>query len=307
MTVHADTSTPRQPERNPPRRATGRLGRKVVARSLIHVCLLALGFVFSIPLLWVITTSFKGQGGIFTYPIKWIPDPIVWSNYPRLLNVLTFSDWPGIVFFFRNTFFISILATVGTLVSSILVAYSFARLQWPERNFLFSLSLATMMLPSVVILIPTFLLFRDLKWLNTFMPMIVPFWFAVQGFYIFLLRQFFLGLPAELEEAARIDGANSLRILWGIVVPLSRPAIVTVSIFSFLQHYNEFLSPLLYLNAVEKFPMALGMRMFQGTYTNDWPLMMAATATFILPTICLFLMAQRHFIQGIQLTGLAGR
>lgn len=135
----------------------------------------------------------------------------------------------------------------------------------------------------------------------------MPFWFAVQGFYIFLLRQFFLGLPAELEEAARMDGANSLRILWQIVVPLSRPALITVAIFSFLQHYNEFLSPLLYLNTVERFPMALGMRMFLGTYTNDWPLMMAASATFILPTMILFLMAQRHFIQGIQLTGLAGR
>ncbi len=291
----------------PPTQAKVRARRHINGKTLIHLSLLALGFVFSIPVLWVVTTSFKGQGGIFTYPIEWIPTPIVWSNYPRLLEVLMFSGWPGIVLFFRNTFFISILATLGTLTSSILVAYSFARLQWPERNLLFSLSLATMMLPTVVILIPTFLLFRDLKWLNTFMPMIVPFWFAVQGFYIFLLRQFFLGLPVELEEAARIDGADSLRILWQIVVPLSRPAIITVSIFSFLQHYNEFLSPLLYLNAVEKFPMALGMRMFQGTYTNDWPLMMAASAAFILPTVILFLIAQRHFIQGIQLTGLAGR
>ena len=291
----------------PPTQAKVQARRHINGKTLIHLSLLALGFVFSIPVLWVVTTSFKGQGGIFTYPIEWIPTPIVWSNYPRLLEVLMFSGWPGIVLFFRNTFFISILATLGTLTSSILVAYSFARLQWPERNLLFSLSLATMMLPTVVILIPTFLLFRDLKWLNTFMPMIVPFWFAVQGFYIFLLRQFFLGLPVELEEAARIDGADSLRILWQIVVPLSRPAIITVSIFSFLQHYTEFLTPLLYLNAVEKFPMALGMRMFQGTYTNDWPLMMAASAVFILPTVILFLIAQRHFIQGIQLTGLAGR
>ena len=291
----------------PPTQAKVQARRHINGKTLIHLSLLALGFVFSIPVLWVVTTSFKGQGGIFTYPIEWIPTPIVWSNYPRLLEVLMYSGWPGIVLFFRNTFFISILATLGTLTSSILVAYSFARLQWPERNLLFSLSLATMMLPTVVILIPTFLLFRDLKWLNTFMPMIVPFWFAVQGFYIFLLRQFFLGLPVELEEAARIDGADSLRILWQIVVPLSRPAIITVSIFSFLQHYNEFLTPLLYLNAVEKFPMALGMRMFQGTYTNDWPLMMAASAVFILPTVILFLIAQRHFIQGIQLTGLAGR
>ena len=284
-----------------------RLGRGVLGASLAYLALTALGFVFSIPLLWVVTTSFKGQGNIFTHPIQWWPQPIVAANYPRLLEVLTFSDWPGILFFFRNTFFITTLATIGTLASSVLVAYSFARLQWPERDWLFSLSLATMMLPAVVILIPTFLLFRDLKWLDSFRPLIVPFWFAVQGFYIFLLRQFFLGLPAELEEAARMDGANSLRILGQIVVPLSRPALITVAIFSFLQHYNEFLSPLLYLNTVERFPMALGMRMFLGTYTNDWPLMMAASATFILPTMILFLMAQRHFIQGIQLTGLAGR
>lgn len=281
--------------------------RVALARLPVHLLLLILGFVFTIPLFWVVTTSFKDEALVFTYPIEWIPNPVRWYNYPRLLERLNFSGVPGILFFFRNTFFISILATAGTLVSSILVAYSFARLQWPERDLLFSLSLATMMLPAVVILIPTFLLFRDLKWLDTFMPMIVPFWFAVQGFYIFLLRQFFMGLPVELEEAARMDGANTLRILWGIVVPLSRPAIITVSIFSFLQHYNEFLSPLLYLNTVEKFPMALGMRMFQGTYRTDWPMVMAATACFIFPVIVLFLIAQRHFIEGIQLTGLAGR
>lgn len=285
----------------------GSAGHRILSGSLVYLALTLLGFLFSIPLLWVLTTSFKGQGNIFTYPIQWWPQPIVWNNYPRLLQVLTFSDWPGILFFFRNTFFITVLATLGTLLSSVFVAYSFARLEWPERDWLFSLSLATMMLPAVVILIPTFLLFRDLEWLDSFRPLIVPFWFGVQGFYIFLLRQFFRSLPVELEEAARIDGANSLRILWQIVVPLSRPALITVSIFSFLQHYNEFLSPLLYLNTVELFPMALGMRMFLGTYTNDWPLMMAASATFIIPTVILFLIAQRHFIQGIQLTGLAGR
>ena len=281
--------------------------RTFLAQTPVYATLTLLGFVFSIPLLWVLTTSFKGQGNTFTYPIQWFPQPVVRANYPRLLEILTFSNWPGILFFFRNTFFITLVATLGTLLSSVFVAYSFARLRWPERNWLFSLSLATMMLPTIVILIPTFLLFRDLEWLDTFLPLTVPFWFGVQGFYIFLLRQFFLGLPLELEEAARIDGANSLRILWQVVVPLSRPAIITVSIFSFLQHYNEFLSPLLYLNTVELFPMALGMRMFLGTYTNDWPLMMAATATFIIPTVILFMIAQRHFIQGIQLTGLAGR
>jgi multiple sugar transport system permease protein len=278
-----------------------------VGHLLLHMLLIFISFVFSVPLLWVISTSLKMQDRVFTYPIQWIPNPVNWENYERLITLLEFSGTPGVVLFFQNTLIVSVLATVGTVLSSVLVAYSFARLQWPERSFFFSLSLGTMMLPGVVIIIPTFLLFRDLEWLDTLRPLIVPFWFSIQGFYVFLLRQFFLGLPIELEEAARIDGAGSFRILWQIIVPLSSPAIITVTIFSFLQHYNEFLGPLLYLNTVERFPMALGMRMFQGAYGPDWPLVMAASAVFIFPTIFVFLVAQRHFIRGIHLTGLAGR
>lgn len=281
--------------------------RTLVGHFLLHGLLISFGLLYMVPLLWVLSTSFKAENKVFTFPIQWIPNPFIWQNYQQLLTLLEFSGVPAIIFFFQNTLIIAVLATLGTVVSTVLVAYSFSRLQWPERNFFFSLSLATMMLPSVVIIIPTFLLFRDLAWLDTLKPLIVPFWFAVQGFYVFLLRQFFLTLPIELEEAARIDGAGSFRILWQIIVPLSGPALITVTIFSFLQHYNEFLGPLLYINTVEKFPMALGLRMFQGRYGTNWPILMAATAVFIVPTIFVFLAAQRHFIRGIHLTGLAGR
>lgn len=284
-----------------------RAPQMLLGHLLLHLLLITFGLLYMVPLLWVLSTSFKAENKVFTFPIQWIPNPFIWQNYQQLVTLLKFSGVPAILFFFQNTLIIALFATLGTVISTVLVAYSFSRLQWPERKFFFGLSLATMMLPSVVIIIPTFLLFRDLGWLDTLKPLIVPFWFAVQGFYVFLLRQFFLTLPVELEEAARIDGASSFRILWQIIVPLSGPALITVTIFSFLQHYNEFLGPLLYINTVEKFPMALGLRMFQGRYGTNWPLLMAATAVFIVPTIFVFLAAQRHFIRGIHLTGLAGR
>jgi multiple sugar transport system permease protein len=284
-----------------------RAQQTMLGHLLLQLLLMLLGLLYMVPLLWVLSTSFKAENKVFTFPIQWIPNPFIWQNYQQLLSLLEFSGIPAILFFFQNTLIVAVLSTLGTVISSVLVAYSFSRLHWPERNFFFGLSLATMMLPSVVIIIPTFLLFRDLGWLDTLKPLIVPFWFAMQGFYVFLLRQFFLTLPIELEEAARIDGAGSFRILWQIIIPLSGPALITVTIFSFLQHYNEFLGPLLYLNTVEKFPMALGLRMFQGRYGTNWPILMAATAVFIVPTIFVFLAAQRHFIRGIHLTGLAGR
>ena len=164
-----------------------------------------------------------------------------------------------------------------------------------------------MMLPGVVTLIPTFLIFRNLGWLDTFLPLIVPSWFGINGFYVFMLRQFFLNLPYELEEAARIDGASSFRILWQIMVPLSGPALAAITIFSFLHHYNDFLGPLIYLNSNENYTLALGLRMFQGRFGDRWPIVMAASMLVIIPPILIFLLAQRYFIRGIHLTGLSGR
>lgn len=276
-------------------------------RLLLHGVLLLFGLIALMPMLWVISTSFKHPGDVFSYPIKWIPNPILWGNYPELLTILQFSGHPAILLFAANTFRVAILATLGTVISSILVAYSFARLRWPERNLVFSLSLATLMLPGVVTLIPTFLIFRNLQWLDTFLPLIVPHWFAINGFYVFLLRQFFLTLPHELDEAARIDGAGSFRVLWQIVVPLSAPAIITVAIFSFLHHYNEFITPLLYLNTTEKYTLPLGLLMFQGRFGDRWHTVMAASTVMIIPPVVLFLVLQRYFVQGIHLTGLGGR
>jgi multiple sugar transport system permease protein len=284
-----------------------RSGRTRIGHLLLHIVLVLFGLTALTPLLWVMSTSLKLPGDVFTYPIEWIPDPVIWSNYPNLLTVLEFSGKPAIVLFAQNTFFIALLATLGTIFSSIFVAYSFARLRWPERDFVFSLALATMMLPGVVTLVPMFLIFRSLDWLDTFLPLIVPHWFAINGFYIFLLRQFFMSLPSELEEAARIDGASSFRILWQVIVPLSAPAIVTVAIFSFLQHYNDFIHPLLYLNTTEKFTLPLGLLMFQGRFGDRWPTVMAASTVVIVPPILLFLFLQRYFVRGIHLTGLAGR
>jgi multiple sugar transport system permease protein len=284
-----------------------RSGRERISHLVLHVGLVIFGLTSLTPFLWVVSTSLKLPGDVFTYPIEWVPNPVIWSNYPNLLTVLEFSGRPAIILFAQNTFFVAIMATLGTIFSSIFVAYSFARLRWPERSFVFSLALATMMLPGVVTLVPMFLIFRDLGWLDTFLPLIVPHWFATNGFYIFLLRQFFISLPSELEEAARIDGASSFRILWQVIVPLSGPAIVTVAIFSFLQHYNDFIHPLLYLNTTEKFTLPLGLLMFQGRFGDRWPTVMAASTIVIIPPVLIFLLLQRYFVKGIHLTGLAGR
>ena len=270
-------------------------GRQFIEHVLLHVLLTLVGLTFMVPLFWVLSTSLKAPNRVFTYPIKWIPDPVVWSNYADMLEILKFSGQPAT------------LATIGTVISTAFVAYSFARLRWPERDLVFSLCLATMMLPGVVTLVPTFLIFRNLGWLDTFLPLIVPSWFGVNGFYVFLLRQFFLSLPYELEEAARVDGASSFRILWQIMMPLAGPALAAIAIFSFLHHYNDFLGPLIYLNSNEHFTLALGLRMFQGRFGDRWPIVMAASTVMLVPPIVLFFLAQRHFIRGIQMTGLAGR
>ena len=282
-------------------------GRRLFGHGVLHVVLTVTGLTFMVPLFWVISTSFKIPGKVFTYPIKWIPDPFVLDNYPDMFKVLQFGGRPAMLFFAQNTMIIAVLATLGTAISTAFVAYSFARLRWPERDFVFSACLATMMLPGVVTLVPTFLIYRNLGWIDTFLPLIVPSWFGMSGFYVFLMRQFFLSLPYELEEAARMDGASSLRILWQIMMPLSGPVIATITIFSFLAHYNEFMGPLIYLSSNENYTLALGLRMFQGRFGDRWPLVMASSTVMIIPPIVIFFLAQRYFIRGIQLSGLAGR
>ena len=278
-----------------------------ISHAALHIALLAVGAAFLLPLLWVLSTSLKSPSRIFAYPIKWIPDKVVWTNYPDAFDLLKIGNTPALVVFASNTMLVAVLATLGTVVSCAFVAYSFARLRWPERDFVFSACLATMMLPGVVTLIPTFLIYRNLGWIDTFLPLIVPSWFGMSGFFVFLMRQFFLSLPYELEEAARIDGASSLRILWQLVMPLSGPVIATVAIFSFLFHYNEFMGPLIYLSSNDNFTLALGLRMIQGRFGDRWPLVMAASMMTIVPPVALFAATQRYFTRGVHLSGLGGR
>ncbi len=259
-----------------------------------------MGLSFLIPLLWLASTSLKRGAQVFIVPVQWIPTDPQWYNYGEIFERLPFAR------FILNTASITILGTIGSVVSSLMVGYSLARLRWPGRNLVFIFLLATMMLPRTVLLVPTFVMFKYFGWLDTFYPLFVPSWFGT-AFYIFLMRQFMMGIPLELDEAARIDGASSFRILWQLIAPLSGPAVVAVAIFSFLAHYNDFMDPLIYLTSNDKYTVALGLYWFAGRWGNLWHLVMAASMVTIAPTLILFFAAQRYFIQGIQFSGLTGR
>ncbi len=252
-------------------------------------------------MVWLISTSLKEPGAIFLLPPKWIPDPIRWQNYPEAMTAQPFAR------FFLNTMIITVFATLGTVLTASMAAYSFARLRFPLRSLWFGLMISTLMLPSIVTLIPTFILFRYLKWIDTLYPLIVPFWFGGSPFFIFLLRQFFLTIPLELDEAARIDGASNYRVYWQIILPLAKPALATVMIFSIINHWNEFILPLIYLHSTDKWTMAIGLQGFSDLYSTQWHWLMAASTVMVLPLIILFFSAQRYYLEGIHMTGLTGR
>jgi multiple sugar transport system permease protein len=289
-------------QRSRVRRLRGQAGR-----ALLHLVLVAAGLTFVAPLFWVVSTSLKPGSEVFTYPIHWVPTHPLWSNYADIFGLIEIGGRPGLVVFAGNSAIITLVGTVGTVLSSTLVAFSLSRLRWPGRNLVFTLVLGTMMLPGVVTLVPTFIIFRDLGWIDTFLPLVVPGWLGGSGFSIFLVRQFLLSLPTELDEAARIDGASDIRILWQILVPLCKPVIAAVAIFAFLRYYDDFMGPLIYLNSNEKYPLSLGVRFFAGRYGDRWQLVMAVSALMLAPVVALFFVAQRQFIRGIQMTGLAGR
>ena len=246
MRVHPAGRSPRRA------RAFGRTARARVAALCVYLLLLA-GIV---PLLWLVRSSFMGLSQIFIFPPEWIPDPWRWDNYPKALTTIPFLRY------FFNTLFILVPTVAGTLLTATLAAYGFSRLQWPGRDWLFGILLSALMLPYAVTLIPTFLLWAELGLINTYWPLILPDWFGGSIFYIFLLRQFFLTLPRELDEAAIIDGANPLQVLHYVIVPLCRPALITVAIFSSLFEWNDFLGPLIYLNDSRRFTLALGLAEF---------------------------------------------
>jgi predicted outer membrane repeat protein len=256
---------------------------------------------FLVPTIWMVSSSLKHTTEVFAHPIVWIPEDPQWKNYVKIFEKLPFGT------FIKNTAIVTGGAVLGTIVSSIMVAYSFSRLRWPGRNIFFGIMISTMMLPAVVTLIPLFIEFRWFGWIDTFRPLIVPFWFASSTLYVFLLVQFFRGLPKELEEAALIDGANRIQILARILVPLSKPVLATILVFSLIQHYNDFMSPLIYLNSMDNWTLALGIRALNDSNVKNWELVFSAGTLMFTPVFLLFVFAQRFFVQGIALTGFGGR
>ncbi|MGQ9630933.1 MAG: carbohydrate ABC transporter permease [bacterium] len=256
--------------------------------------------VVLIPFAWMVSTSLKDLGEVLLFPPTWIPHPILWRNYPDALTFMPFGR------FYLNTCIITFTYLFGEVLSCSLVAYGFARLRAPGRDFLFMLMLSTLMLPSQVTMIPLFIFFTKLGWVNTFKPLIVPAFFG-SAFGIFLLRQFYLTIPLEMDDAAKIDGCGFFDIYWRIILPLSKPALATIAIFSFMWHWNDFLGPLIYLNTESKITVPLALGRFTGVYgSTAWNLLMAASLVAILPCLALFFFAQRLFIQGIVVTGVKG-
>jgi len=253
------------------------------------------------PFFWMISTSLKKQWDVYQFPPVWIPSPPQWQNYSQALTVYPFQTY------LLNTLTIVLFTVTGTLLSCSLAAYGFARLRAPGRDVIFVVLLGTMMLLYTVTMIPVFMLFNRLHWVDTFKPLIVPSFFG-SAFYIFLLRQFFLSIPRELEDAARIDGCSPLMSYWRIVLPLSKPALATVAIFTFMDSWNDFLGPLIYLSDESHRTLALALAYFQGSARigPQMHLMMAVAFVILIPPLLLFFFAQRLFIQGIVFTGVKG-
>lgn len=277
------------------------IDRQYVNRIAVYSALLAGSAVFSLPFLWTVSTALKTPENVFRSPPQLIPHPVAWDNFAKAWSALPFPTYVA------NTVFIAVVATAAQVFTGALVAYGFARFQFRARTPLFYLLLSTMMLPSQVTMIPVFLIWRQARLIDTFWPLIAPAFFGGGAFNIFLLRQFFLSLPKELDEAALVDGAGYLRIWWSVLMPLARPAVVAVTLFTFLAHWDDFMGPLIYLNSPEKYTVSIGLRMFQDSYSANLEQMMAASLIHILPTIVLFFLAQRYFIRGITLSGLGGR
>lgn len=267
-------------------------------RKAVTYALLAVGTViFGFPFVWLVRSSFMTTGQIFKLPPEWIPSPFRWQNYPAALTTYPFLRY------FANTMIILIPVVAGTIISGSMAAFAFSRLQWPGRDLFFFLILTTLMLPYAVTLIPTFILWKTLGGIDTYFPLIVPSWFGGGAFNIFLLRQFFSGIPIELDEAAYLDGATPWQVLWKIILPLSKPAIITVTIFVFLAVWSDVLGPVIYLNDPNKYTLAVGLASFVSVYSGRWNYLMAASLAVMIPPVITFFIGQRYFVRGIILTG----
>jgi multiple sugar transport system permease protein len=289
----------------PPRVRTQRqwsiLAWRYLGRLLTYLVILGVGAFVSVPFIWMLSASLKDEGQIFASPPIWIPSPIHWHNYPEAMALLPFGT------FLTNSVIVTGAALVGEVLSCSLVAYGFARLRFPGRQALFICVLATILLPVYAVAIPRFILFRQLGWTNTLLPLTIPAFFGGSAFFIFLFRQFFLTIPFELEDAARIDGASTLTCYSRIILPMSRPVLGAVAIFSFVFHWNDFFFPLIYLNTQQNYTLSIGLNMLRVSQGGmRWNYLMAASCAILLPCLLLFFFFQRIFIQGVVFTGVKG-
>jgi multiple sugar transport system permease protein len=285
------------------RALSGARVQRLVGRVVLYAVVTVLAAMFALPLFWTVTTALKTVQELFVFPPRFMPESPRFDNFPLAWNFVPFGA------FYWNTALITVLGTLGAVISSCLVAYGFARGRFPGRNILFYFVLSTLMLPPEVTIIPKYLIFKELGWLDTFKPLIIPDWFGGGAFNIFLLRQFFMTIPRTFDEAAEIDGAGSFRILWMILLPLCGPALITVAILSFLNHWNDFFEPLIYLNSPQNLTLSLGLRHFLISPSEGQPkdhLLMAAVLMTAAPCIALFFVAQRYFVRGIVMSGIKG-
>lgn len=268
--------------------------------ALLSYVLLGIGAITTLfPFAWMLSTSLKAEQYVMQVPPQWIPNPIVWNNYVEIWDLVPLAAG------FRNSATIAVLGTIGVLLSSSIAGFAFAKLDFPGREVLFMCTLATMMIPAAVLLVPQFLLFRELNWIDTLKPLIVPSFFGA-AFETFFFRQYFRTIPDDLIDAAEVDGASFFHIYRAIVLPLSGPVLATLGLFAFMWRWNDYMGPLIYLHSTEKQTLPVMISTFQSQYTSDYPRMMAVAVLSILPIVVAFLFAQRRFIEGITMTGLKG-
>lgn len=277
----------------------GAARRRLIGRILQYTLLTVAAAVMVVPFYWMIISSLKTNAEIFAQPIQWWPNPIRWENYRNAWS------YPGFDFvrLLWNSLYYSGLVTLGTVLSSALVGYGLALFRFPGRNALFSITIATLIIPPVVTFIPVYVMFQKMGLLGTYAPLILPA-FVGNAFWIFMMRQFFLGVPRELLDAGRMDGANEFRIFWQIMLPLVQPALVVVAVFTLLTTWNDFFGPLIYLSDPDKYPLSLGLYSFRAQRSTEWAMLMAASVLVTLPVIALFAFGQRYFMTGIKTTGL---
>lgn len=268
--------------------------------TIISIIILTIGsIIMLLPFIWMVSTSFKEPGTEFAYPPEFIPRSLFYQNYVEVWNRLPFG------LFILNSFKISLLIVLGRIITASLAGYAFAKLDFPLKNFLFSLVLATMMIPFAVTMIPMYILIRKIGWINNHLALIVP-GSLFHAYSIFFLSQFFKTIPKDYEDAARIDGENTIGILLRIVFPLSKPAITTISVLSFMWSWNDFLGPIIFLNSQEKYTIQIGVALFQGIEVTNWTRLMAASCISVIPVLLLFFLTQRYFVRSIVMTGIKG-